>query len=50
MIIVMKGGCGEQQVHDVSQRLEELGYVVNPIFGVECIYSSNVKTETLHNS
>ncbi len=35
MIIVMKGGCGEQQVHDVSQRLEELGYVVNPIFGVE---------------
>jgi 3-deoxy-7-phosphoheptulonate synthase len=35
MIIVMKSGSSEIQVSDVSQRLEELGYVVNPIFGVE---------------
>lgn len=35
MIIVMKAGCSPAQVQEVSLRLEELGYVVNPIFGVE---------------
>jgi len=35
MIVVMKGGSTPTQVQEVSQRLEELGYVVNPIFGVE---------------
>ena len=35
MIVVMKNGAPEAQVHDVSARLEELGYVVNPMFGVE---------------
>jgi len=35
MIVVMKGGSTPAQVQEVSQRLEELGYVVNPIFGVE---------------
>jgi 3-deoxy-7-phosphoheptulonate synthase len=35
MIIVMKGGTTPEQVQEVSARLEELGYLVNPIFGVE---------------
>ena len=35
MIIVMKNGSSAVQVAEVSGRLEELGYVVNPIFGVE---------------
>ena len=35
MIIVMKNGSSAVQVAEVSSRLEELGYVVNPIFGVE---------------
>src|SRR5580693_1475246 len=35
MIIVMKGGSTPQQVDEISARLEEFGYVVNPIFGVE---------------
>lgn len=35
MIIVMKTGCPEGQVQHVAERLEELGYTVNPIVGVE---------------
>ncbi len=35
MIIVMKGGTTTAQVEEVSKRLEEIGYMVNPIFGVE---------------
>lgn len=35
MIIVMKGGCTPEQVEEVGGRLEELGYLVHPIFGVE---------------
>ncbi len=35
MIIVMKTGTTSDQVQQVSNRLEELGYIVNPIFGVE---------------
>jgi len=35
MIVVMKGGSTPEQVQEVSLRLEELGYLVNPIFGVE---------------
>lgn len=31
----MKTGAPASQVREVSERLEELGYVVNPIFGVE---------------
>jgi 3-deoxy-7-phosphoheptulonate synthase len=35
MIIVMKSGAPREQVDAVSERLVELGYVVNPIYGVE---------------
>ena len=35
MIVVMKNGATQEQVAEVSGRLEELGYGVNPIFGVE---------------
>ena len=35
MIIVMKSGSALHEVQEVSDRLEELGYVVNPIVGVE---------------
>ena len=35
MIIVMRAGATPDQVESVSSRLEELGYQVNPIFGVE---------------
>lgn len=35
MIIVLKKGASEHEVTQVSERLEELGYQVNPIFGVE---------------
>jgi 3-deoxy-7-phosphoheptulonate synthase len=35
MIIVMRKGCTREQVQEVSDRLSELGYSVNPIFGVE---------------
>ncbi len=35
MIVVMKGGSSREQVQEVSDRLAELGYIVNPIFGVE---------------
>lgn len=35
MIIVMKNGSTLDQVRSVSDRLSELGYVVNPIVGVE---------------
>ena len=35
MIVVMKRGTTPEQVQEVSNRLEEIGYLVNPIFGVE---------------
>jgi 3-deoxy-7-phosphoheptulonate synthase len=35
MIVVMRGGVTREQVDEVSDRLEKLGYVVNPIYGVE---------------
>ncbi len=35
MIVVMKTGASREHVQEVSDRLLELGYVVNPIFGVE---------------
>lgn len=35
MIIVMRKGCTREEVQEVSNRLNELGYSVNPIFGVE---------------
>ncbi|MFZ4508851.1 MAG: 3-deoxy-7-phosphoheptulonate synthase [Fimbriimonas sp.] len=35
MIIVLKSGATRDQVQAVSDRLEEYGYTVNPIFGVE---------------
>ena len=35
MIIVMKANAGRDQVKSVSDRLRELGYAANPIFGVE---------------
>lgn len=35
MIVVVKGGSTEAQVQEVSARLVEFGYQVNPIFGVE---------------
>ncbi|MGV3614804.1 MAG: 3-deoxy-7-phosphoheptulonate synthase [Fimbriimonas sp.] len=35
MIVVIKGGSTEAQVREVSERLVEFGYQVNPIFGVE---------------
>lgn len=35
MIVVMKHGCALTEVEAVSKRLEELGYQVNPIIGVE---------------
>ncbi|MBL8086874.1 MAG: 3-deoxy-7-phosphoheptulonate synthase [Chthonomonas sp.] len=35
MIIVMRLGATETQIKEVSNRLEELGYSVNPIVGVE---------------
>lgn len=35
MIVVMKTGSTADQVQVVSERLQEMGYLVNPIFGVE---------------
>jgi 3-deoxy-7-phosphoheptulonate synthase len=35
VIVVVKGGSTEAQVQEVSARLVEFGYQVNPIFGVE---------------
>lgn len=35
MIVVMKPGATREAVTEVSLRLEEVGYIVNPIFGVE---------------
>ncbi len=35
MIIVMRSGSSQEQVDLISQRLEEVGYVVKPIIGVE---------------
>ncbi len=35
MIIVMRPGASQDQIQLVSDRLEELGYQVNPIIGVE---------------
>lgn len=35
MIVVIRGGSTESQVQEVSERLVEFGYQVNPIFGVE---------------
>lgn len=35
MIVVIRGGSTEDQVREISDRLVEFGYQVNPIFGVE---------------
>jgi len=35
MIVVVKGGSTPAQVEEISDRLVEFGYQVNPIFGVE---------------
>ncbi len=35
MIIVLKAGAPTEQIQEISDRLVELGYAVNPIFGVE---------------
>ncbi len=35
MIVVLKGGASREEAQAVQARLEELGYVTNPIFGVE---------------
>ena len=35
MIVVMRGGCPPESIQAVTDRLEELGYATNPIFGVE---------------
>ena len=35
MIIVMRAGASEEQISLIESRLEELGYQVNPIYGVE---------------
>lgn len=35
MIVVMRGGSGDASIEIVTKRLEELGYQVNPIYGVE---------------
>lgn len=35
MIVIMKAGASGPAIDEVSRRLEELGYQVNPIFGVE---------------
>lgn len=35
MIVVLKGGSTSDQVQEISNRLVEAGYQVNPIFGVE---------------
>jgi len=35
MIILMRRGCTREEVQTVSDRLTEMGYAINPIFGVE---------------
>ena len=35
MIIVMRTGCSRSQVDVVSERLSQMGYAINPIYGVE---------------
>lgn len=35
MIVVMRPGCDDTQIQEVSGRLEELGYQVRPIVGIE---------------
>ncbi len=35
MIVVMRSGCPAEQIQEVEGRLVGLGYVVNPIYGVE---------------
>lgn len=35
MIVVMREGAGPERVAEVTQRLQELGYIANAIYGVE---------------